>query len=154
MKQIDTIKITPKNYEQWDIPLDCIPVGLKKSVLALFNATVNDYIDNQLASAKIEMPPMFDAGSEYASFLRAMHLNHESDNGWWSLGAIKQANIDAFLNYITQGNSEDAHPHAKEFAENYELAKRTVKKLDGLLNNPQDFNVYTRVSKLSSVLKS
>jgi hypothetical protein len=79
------------------------------------HTSLNEFLDYKLGSRKL------DWGGRYASFLDKMGIDSNSENGWWSINAVRHENIKAFLDYETND----------EFMENYHIAHEKISKIKG-----------------------
>jgi len=115
---LQDIRINPDNHAEYDIDpnitftlsltykkaldanLDVHRLGVLYFVSALVhtndaNLDVHRYFDSVLPKNQKQ-----DYGGRYATWLTENGLASESENGWWSVDAVKPENITAFVEHI------------------------------------------------------
>jgi len=48
-----------------------------------------------------------DHGSDYANWLNALGINHQTENGWWNRAAVDPRNIATYINFRNDALSDD-----------------------------------------------
>lgn len=85
--------ITPENHAHMTREGDPLFRAFNECMKA--NTSVNEWLDAQL------MTRLGDWGSEYHHFLRSLGIEAETDNGWWSIDAVRAENLEFFVKYVT-----------------------------------------------------
>lgn len=96
------IKITPENrhlYDPEEKGLFWSDSREFKEAMSV-NMSLNDYLDGVLGD-------LVDWGGKYASWLESFGIETNSENGWWSKGAVLPVNLWLFiLDYSLEGGYE------------------------------------------------
>lgn len=93
---LQDIRINPDNHAEYDIDPNItftLSLTYKKALDA--NLDVHRYFDSVLPKNQKQ-----DYGGRYATWLTENGLASESENGWWSVDAVKPENITAFVEHI------------------------------------------------------
>jgi hypothetical protein len=134
---VSKIRINPDNHSRYDCPPNdswnfnkCLEV----------HNDIDLYFSSKLGST------ITDWGGRYASFLNDIGIDHQSDNGWWSIYAVNHKNIEAFVSYY----SDD--PDNSNIVHQYESARdiySTIKKA-GFVNHKHKI-VKDAITALNSI---
>jgi len=102
---IKDIRINPENHEAYDInPHGCGTRTLYDKSMEL-SSDINRYLDAKLGE-------QHDWAGRYAQFLKKLYIQHETDNGWWSIQAVDPENLEDFVECMTDADQNARYKHA------------------------------------------
>jgi len=81
------VRLTPRNHEEMTSADDPHDPNWDKCMES--NTTINTWIEEKTG----------DCGGTYHTWLKDQGLEANTDNGWWSLAACMEANLDAFARH-------------------------------------------------------
>lgn len=93
---LQDIRINPDNHAEYDVDTflySCFTLTYEKALDV--HSDVNRYFYAVLPENK-----KYDYGGRYATWLKQNSFASESENGWWSVDAVKSENITAFVEHI------------------------------------------------------
>lgn len=131
--KLEEIRINPSNHAQYDYPFYDYSRASREKVLDFCN-DIPDFI-------KQEVGIDADWGAEYANFLQGIGIQHQTENGWWSLAAVDPDNITYFIKVQQAFDCEADYEAAKAlyqrlkgaFSHNFLKVDQAVKSLSELL---------------------
>ena len=122
--KITDIKVTPENHSQYN--LEYHEWNKQKCLDA--HTTLNEFLDNELGSMSQ------DWGGQYASFLDRMGIDSNSENGWWSIDAVRHENIEAFIDFKNDEIFSDKYHKAHKKIKNIKGFKHSYNNVRELIN--------------------
>lgn len=103
---LQDIRINPDNHAEYDIdPNTTFSFSLTYRAALDIHLDVHRYFDAVLPENQ-----KYDYGGRYATWLNKNGIESQSENGWWSVDAVRPENITAFVEFIKSNYDNNKNP--------------------------------------------
>lgn len=134
--EIRPVLITPENHAKFNAVTDRYKWDWEDALSAM--CSLNDHLDDRLGTYN-------DNGGAYNSWLGYFGIEANTNEGWWSLDAINQDNIDA---YVEWESGEDDNEWCEQVRCVFPTLKQLRKDTSISINSHQVKNVREVVAQL------